>query len=140
MSGINVIKHYKSKLSNNTCWVIALGTNDAASSQKPNDSTRITLTMEALDGDPVVWVNVWMNSKTRPNYSSTAARKWNTLLSNELSIYTKSYILDWDYLAKRNPSWFSTDGYHYSSFGYQQRSEMITLSSSYVFYTLLNSD
>ena len=130
MSGINAINYYRRKLGSGICWVIALGTNDAASTQRPDDSTRIDLTMEAINGDRVVWINVWMNS-SRPGYNIYNSKKWNTLLSNKLKIYSHAYIVNWAAISKGFPQWFS-DGYHYTNLGYKKRSEYIPINVAYL--------
>lgn len=131
LNGVDAIKFYKNKLGSGTCWVIALGTNDAASVYKPNDSFRINSVMKAVNGDPVLWVNVWMNSKTRPEYNKQAAVTWNNLLSSITKNYPNSTILDWASFVKKNPSWLSVDGYHYSSIGSLNRSQIIPATAAF---------
>lgn len=130
MTGIEAVRYFKKKLGKGICWVIALGTNDAASSQKPDDSIRIDSIMHEIGQDRVAWVNVWMDSKTRLNYSSSAARKWNALLSKKSKLFSNIKIVDWSILVIHNPSWFSTDGYHYNSTGSQYRAKLIPLAVS----------
>lgn len=135
MNGVEVIRYYKKKLGKGTCWVIALGTNDASSSQKPDDPTRIDSAMKAIDGDPVAWVNVWMNSKTRPNYSLAASKQWNNLLTAKMKNFPNAHIIDWALIVKSKPTWFASDGYHYNSVGGRQRGEIVPLIASLLLQT-----
>jgi hypothetical protein len=127
MNGIQVVRYWKQRLSGNICWVVALGTNDAASTSSPDDPTRIKLIMTEIGNDKVLWVNVWVDSKQRPEYSVRASVEWNALLIRTMKSYKNAKIFDWATIAKSNPGWFISDGIHYNSIGAKQRSTYITV-------------
>lgn len=134
MTGIEAVRYWKNKLQGRmVCWVIALGTNDASSTSKPDDSTRIDLLMKEIGQDKVLWVNVWMDSKTRPDYSVAHAKQWNSLLLSKFGRNRNVSILDWATICKANPSWLLGDGIHYSTSGSVQRSKIITYVAGLLF-------
>jgi hypothetical protein len=81
--------------------------------------------MNAIDGDPVMWVNVWMDSPTRPEYNKQDAANWNLMLTNYLPVYKNMYIYNWAELAQQNPDWYNYDHIHYNSEGSKHRSLII---------------
>ena len=73
-----------------------------------------------------MWVNVWMDSPTRPDYNTQRAEEWNSLLVDKFSNSRNVRIFDWASSAKSNKSWFIYDGIHYGQEGSKRRSELIT--------------
>lgn len=125
-SGVDAARRYKQP---NTCWVVALGTNDSASTSVRNWNARFDSIMSVIGKDPVVWVNVWYDSPTRANYDKRVASWWNTFLVYKQSRYSIR-IFDWATIAKSHPSWFIYDGLHYTDRGSKERSYWITRSSA----------
>jgi peptidoglycan/LPS O-acetylase OafA/YrhL/lysophospholipase L1-like esterase len=107
------------------CWVIALGTNDAADvaiGSAVGPAQRIREIMSVAHGSPVLWVNVVSTLNSGP-YAESSMQVWNTALSQACSKYPNMRIFNWASLVQ--PSWFISDGIHYTSAGYAQRSEQI---------------
>lgn len=141
------------------CWVIALGTNDSAfvamdncpykannivcppwtSAQKQLAMKRIRSLLDALDGDPVVFVNVWMDNNQRcglhyPVYNSAAAKYWNFALTTFLARHPTMFIYDWATAVKENPKWLRRyDCIHFTPTGYIKRAQLISAFVSSVF-------
>lgn len=125
-SGVEKVRRYKKP---GTCWVIALGTNDSASSSSQFWNQRIDSIMAVIGDDPVMWVNVWMFSRSRPTYNVFVATAWNQLLMKKHFIFPNMVIYDWATTARTHPEWFY-DGIHYTAEGSKQRSYYITAIAS----------
>jgi lysophospholipase L1-like esterase len=107
------------------CWVIALGTNDAADvaiGSAVGPAQRIQEIMSVAHGSPVLWVNVVSTLNSGP-YAESSMQVWNTALNKACAKYPNMRIFNWASLVQ--PSWFISDGIHYTSVGYAQRSEQI---------------
>lgn len=115
MSGIQAVSYWKARTPQGRCWVIALGTNDATATNKQE---RIALMKQALAGDKALWINVAMNSPTRPKYNGFNAIVWNLLL-----IHNGVDIFDWASVVK--PEWFTSDKIHYTAEGSRNRASLI---------------
>lgn len=99
------------------CWVLALGTNDAANiaaGSNTSAATRIRDMMSITAGQPVMWVNVISLLNSGP-YAESSMRQWDSALQAACSSYPNMRIYNWASVAK--PSWFVSDGIHYSSVG-----------------------
>lgn len=132
-SGLEMARYYRKKYGTNICWVIALGTNDSASSNSKQWTQRIDSIMSVIGKDPVMWVNVWFWSKTRPNYNLFVATAWNSLLFQYQKKYANIRIFDWATIAKSNPGWFIYDGLHYNSTGMSRRALWISSAAGIMF-------
>jgi peptidoglycan/LPS O-acetylase OafA/YrhL/lysophospholipase L1-like esterase len=107
------------------CWVIALGTNDAADVATGSDvdpAQRIQEIMSVAHGSPVLWVNVVSTLNSGP-YAESGMQTWNTALTHACAKYPNMRVFNWASLVQ--PSWFISDGIHYTSAGYAQRSQQI---------------
>jgi len=123
MSGLQAVNYWRGKTPSDRCWVIALGTNDAISANKQNRISQMNI---ALGGDRALWVNISINSKTRPKYNWLNGFAWNYLLvTNGLRVY--------DWASDINPAWLSADGIHYTSEGSRQRSVHISRAAALEF-------
>jgi len=103
------------------CWVLALGTNDTADVAVGSNvglSARIAEMMQVTRGEPVMWVNVISLLSSGP-YSEANMQKWNAALMQACAKYPNMRVFNWAALAK--PSWFISDGIHYTSAGYEKR-------------------
>ena len=103
------------------CWVIALGTNDTADVAVGSNvglATRISEMMQVTQGEPVMWVNVISLLPTGP-YAEANMQKWNDALAQACTQYPNMRVFNWAGLAA--PSWFISDGIHYTSAGYYAR-------------------
>jgi peptidoglycan/LPS O-acetylase OafA/YrhL len=107
------------------CWVLALGTNDAANvavGSPDSMATRIRWMMSVTRGQPVMWVNVRSLLASGP-YAETNMLRWNRALLQACPRYPNMRIYDWAAAAK--PGWFISDGIHYTSPGYAARAHLI---------------
>jgi peptidoglycan/LPS O-acetylase OafA/YrhL/lysophospholipase L1-like esterase len=107
------------------CWVIALGTNDTADVAIGSASGRmfrIQRMMAAAHGQPVMWVDVISLLAGGP-YAEANMQQWNAALRQACPRYPNMRIFDWASLAQ--PSWFISDGIHYTSAGYAIRGQQI---------------
>ncbi len=107
------------------CWVIALGTDDTADvavGSQVSLMTRIEWMMAAAHGQPVMWVNVKSLLDSGP-YAEANMLKWDQALLKACPRYPNMRIFDWAALAR--PSWFISDGIHYTSNGYAHRARLI---------------
>jgi hypothetical protein len=107
------------------CWVLALGTTDAAdiaAGSKHFEDERIDRMMKAVDGDPVLWVNV-KTIETKGNWANPNMVKFDQVLDGARARYPNLHVYDWAAVAQDN--WFTTDKIHYTSAGYAQRARLI---------------
>ncbi len=107
------------------CWVLALGTNDAADVYVGSNvglSARIDRMMSAIGDQPVMWVNVKSLVPSGP-YAEANMRRWDEALVQACSRYPEMRVFDWAGVAK--DSWFIPDGIHYYSPGYAARAHLI---------------
>lgn len=130
-SGVEKVRKYKKP---GTCWVIALGTNDSASTSHVNWQPRFDSIMDVIGTDPVMWVNVWYNSSTRPNYNVFVATGWNAFLIRNKTFLPTITIYDWATTAKSHPEWFLSDGLHYTDTGSKQRSYWVSRMASFLLH------
>lgn len=107
------------------CWVLALGTNDAADVYVGSSvalSTRIDRMMSVIGDQPVMWVNAKSLVGSGP-YAESNMEQWNRDLEEACSRYPNMRIFDWAGAAK--DSWYIPDGIHYTSPGYKARAQLI---------------
>lgn len=107
------------------CWVLALGTNDAANvyvGSPVGMSTRIDRMMSAVKHQPVMWVNVKTLQSSGP-YSEPNMKRWDAALVAACARYPNMRVFNWAGMAKA--SWFTADGIHYTSQGSAPRSAAI---------------
>jgi peptidoglycan/LPS O-acetylase OafA/YrhL/lysophospholipase L1-like esterase len=115
------------------CWVLALGTNDTADVAVGSNvglAERIARMMSVIHGEPVLWVNVKSLLHTGP-YAEKNMQAWNRALLRACARYPNMRVFDWAALAK--PQWFISDGIHYTSAGYMQRSRLIAQALALAF-------
>ena len=103
------------------CWVLALGTNDTADVAVGSNVgliQRINEMMRVTRGEPVMWVNVISLLHSGP-YAETNMEKWDAALIQACPRYPNMRVFNWAALPQ--PSWFISDGIHYTSAGYEKR-------------------
>jgi hypothetical protein len=115
------------------CWVLALGTNDAAnvavgSTVRP--ATRIQWMMSLIGDAPVMWVNVTSLLASGP-YAEGNMQAWNRALLRACPRYPNMRVYDWAAAARR--SWFIPDGIHYTPEGSAERSRLIAAALARAF-------
>jgi peptidoglycan/LPS O-acetylase OafA/YrhL/lysophospholipase L1-like esterase len=106
------------------CWVIALGTNDAADIYAGSQfglRTRIEKMMSVVGDQPVLWVTA-KSLLTNGPYSENNMQLWNRTLEQACGEYPNMRVFDW--ASATNDSWFISDGTHYTSEGYVQRARL----------------
>jgi hypothetical protein len=107
------------------CWVLALGTNDTADVAVGSNVglfARVQRMMSVIKGQPVLWVNVQSLLSSGP-YAERNMQQWDKALLRACRTYPDMRVLNWADLVQR--SWFISDGIHYTSAGYVQRSALI---------------
>jgi len=107
------------------CWVIAMGTNEAANVAAGSTVTyddRIDLMMSAIGDDPVLWVNVKSLVSNGP-YAAANMHNWDTALRQACDSYPYMRIYNW--AADVEDDWFIPDGIHFTSEGYAARGRLI---------------
>jgi hypothetical protein len=99
------------------CWVMALGTNDAADVAVGSSvglPARIQRMMSVIGHEPVLWVNV-KTLLSSGAYAESNMQMWDNALLAACHSYPNMRVFNWAHLA--NPDWFTTDGIHYTSTG-----------------------
>jgi lysophospholipase L1-like esterase len=107
------------------CWVIALGTNDAANiavGSNVGAQARIAEMMAAAHGEPVLWVNTQTDLTSGP-WAESNMQQWNSALVQASAHYPNMRIFNW--AAMVQPGWYLSDGIHYTSAGYAIRAAAI---------------
>ena len=115
------------------CWVLALGTNDAADVYVGSNvglAARIQRMMSLIGDEPVMWVNVKTLLSSGP-YAEQNMRRWDEALMQACSRYPNMRVFDWAALAKN--AWFIDDGIHYNTPGYAARSRLIAQALAHAF-------
>lgn len=108
------------------CWVVALGTNDAANINRSETvsgvQARVDRLMAVIGTDPVLWVDA-VTQTNRGFYAETSMEQWNRELEVALKPYPNVKIYRWS--AEVQAEWFTTDGIHYNTRGLVARAKMI---------------
>jgi peptidoglycan/LPS O-acetylase OafA/YrhL len=115
------------------CWVIALGTNDAADVAVGSNvglAARIQRMMSLIGDQPVMWVNVTSLLASGP-YADRNMRQWDQDLLQACPNYPDMRVYDWAAVAQ--PSWFIPDGIHYTPDGYAHRARLIADALAHAF-------
>jgi peptidoglycan/LPS O-acetylase OafA/YrhL len=107
------------------CWVIAMGTNEAANVAAGSTFTyddRIESMMSTIGDEPVIWVNVKSLVPNGP-YAAANMVSWDKALREACNRYPNMRIYNWAADVKDN--WFIPDGIHFTSEGYAARGRLI---------------
>jgi peptidoglycan/LPS O-acetylase OafA/YrhL len=115
------------------CWILALGTNDAADVQVGSNvglRERIARMMSIIGDRPVLWVDAVTLVASGP-YAERNMEQWNQDLLADCHRYPNMRIFDWSAYAKRQ--FFIPDGIHYYSSGYIGRSFRISHGLAHAF-------
>jgi peptidoglycan/LPS O-acetylase OafA/YrhL len=116
------------------CWVLALGTNDAADvfvGSNVSDTERIEKMMTTIGDEPVLWVNVRSIVESGDPYAEENMKEWDKTLVAECARYPNMRIYNWAKDVK--DEWFIEDGIHFTSPGYAARSELIAHALAHAF-------
>jgi hypothetical protein len=109
----------------NGCWVLALGTNEAADVAAGSNigyDNRIQRMMSTIGSQPVLWVNVRTLLTSGP-YAEANMAAWDKALVKACNRYPHMRVYDWADDVK-NP-WFVPDGIHFTTQGYTKRARYI---------------
>lgn len=115
------------------CWVLALGTNDAADVAVGSNvgmPERISEMMKLIGDEPVLWVNVKSLLSTGP-YAEQYMRRWDEALERDCGRYPNMRIFNWAALVKNR--WFISDGIHFNTPGYAARARLIAQALAHAF-------
>ncbi len=107
------------------CWVIAMGTNEAANVAVGSTVTyedRIDSMMSTIGDAPVLWVNVKSLVTSGP-YSAENMEDWDKALLEACDRNPFMRIYDWASDVK--DAWFIPDGIHFTTPGYAARGRLI---------------
>ena len=107
------------------CWVIALGTNDAANVAKSSSVDRverIERMMALIGNDPVLWVDA-VTKADHGYWAAANMQVWNDELATTLSRYPNARIYRWS--QDIHDEWYVKDGIHYNSSGYTARAKLV---------------
>ena len=99
------------------CWVVTIGTNDAANvaiGGVPDLSTRLDRMMVLFGSDPVLWVDSVTRLDEGP-YADTNMQSWNQVLDEAALRFPTLHVFRWSDVAV--DEWFVSDGIHYTSDG-----------------------
>ncbi|MDO4928690.1 MAG: acyltransferase family protein [Corynebacterium sp.] len=101
------------------CWVLAVGTNDAANIQVGNSgppSSRIDTIMELLkDQEKVMWGTLRTVNATDPAYIDTTMQSYSDAIIESCQQYPNLRVYDWR--NEVHDDWFIDDGIHPNSEG-----------------------
>jgi hypothetical protein len=103
------------------CWVIALGTNDAADVDAGSPygySERIDRMMAIIGDDPVLWVDV-KTIRDDGYYAAPNMRLFDQALAKAHARYPELQVYAWSSVVADD--WFVPDGIHYDTEGTTQR-------------------
>jgi peptidoglycan/LPS O-acetylase OafA/YrhL len=116
------------------CWVLALGTNEAANVAAGSTVTereRIEKMMAIIGDEPVLWVNVRSLVEKGDPYSKQGMEEWDEELELACASYPNMRVYDWASDVKDD--WFIPDGIHFTSPGYAARAQLIALALAHAF-------
>lgn len=108
------------------CWVLALGTTDAANLAAGGARTaqaRIERMLEIIGDDPILWVNVKTLNPSDPAWANTHMQAWNAALAEVAARTPNLQVYDWASVVE--DAWFQSDGIHYTSAGNVERARRI---------------
>jgi hypothetical protein len=120
----DVAKRYRSQ-GYNSCWVIALGTNDTADVAVGSNvglAERISRMMSVIGNQPVMWITVKSLLTSGP-YSEQNMLLWDQTLYAAAKHHPNMKIYNWASVVQT--PWYINDGIHFTSAGYAARGELI---------------
>jgi peptidoglycan/LPS O-acetylase OafA/YrhL len=116
------------------CWVLALGTNEAANvfvGSNVGERERIDIMMDTIGDEPVMWVNVRSLVEDGDPYAEKNMKEWDEELVRACDAYPNMRVYDW--AADVKDAWFIDDGIHFTSPGYAARAELIAHALAHAF-------
>ena len=131
-SGLELVKQLNAE-GFEGCWVIGLGTNDAANVYVGSAvalQPRVDQMMKLMGDQPVLWVTVRSLVTSGP-YAEENMEKWNQTLEANCDKYPNMRVFDWASLTEDD--WFIEDGTHYTSEGYRHRARLTANGLAHAF-------
>lgn len=107
------------------CWVIAIGTNDAANiaaGGQRQETERIASMMSVLGNDPVLWIDAATVTDTG-FWAATNMQSWDAGLVAMAAGYRNVRVVPWSTFVR--PEWYVTDGIHLNAAGAAARVQYI---------------
>ena len=108
------------------CWVIAVGTNDAANiaaGAARQADERVAAIMAVVGRDPVVWIDA-ASVATSGFWATPNIDAWNGELTTSATAYPNARIAPWSKFVR--PEWFESDGVHITPSGAIGRMQFVT--------------
>jgi len=118
------------------CWVVAMGTNDAANISAGANYSRekvIDSMMSSIDptaSTPVAWVEVF-TTKSSGHWHHSNMAAWNDALRSAAGRWPNLHVLPWSSHVAGHTDWLS-DGIHHTAIGRVERANWIALQAYYV--------
>ena len=115
------------------CWVIALGTNDAANiarGSRRDAEFRINRMMSIIGDSPALWVDS-ATTTVDGYYASPNMAAWNESLDKVLAGFPMAKVYRWS--DDVVPGWLVADGIHYTKNGNKERGEHIVMALARAF-------
>ena len=132
-SGYELARRFKAQ-GYHGCWMIALGTNDAANvyvGSAVGLKPRIDQMMSVIGDQPVLWITVKSLLSSGP-YSDTNLERWNRTVIGACAEYPNMRVFDWASVA--DDDWFlPEDGTHFTSEGYRHRARLSANALAHAF-------
>jgi len=132
-SGYELARRFKAQ-GYHGCWMIALGTNDAANvyvGSAVGLKPRIDQMMPVIGDQPVLWITVKSLLTSGP-YSDTNLERWNRTVIGACAEYPNIRVFDWASVA--DDDWFlPEDGTHFTSEGYRHRARLSANALAHAF-------
>jgi lysophospholipase L1-like esterase len=110
------------------CWVIMIGTNDAANVASGAPATiedRILRLLYVIGDDPVLWVDT-VTTGVAGAYRNESMQAWNVVLDRIDADRDNMAVLHWSQRVR--PEWFQPDGIHYTPDGRVWRAAITALA------------
>jgi lysophospholipase L1-like esterase len=118
-SGLSAIAELKKGGFDPPGWIVALGTNDVATTGDPNVMrARIEQLLTTIGDHRVLWVNVWRSDTAA---LSERARQFNDVLASVASERPGVDVVDWAHEVDGRPELFGADKVHLNLRGDDER-------------------
>jgi hypothetical protein len=108
------------------CWIVALGTNDAANisaGSNADAANRVDRIIDATGGGRLLWINASTITDSG-HWARANTVRWNDDLAALLVGRGNVGLADWDSIASQN-AWFVSDGIHPNRAGLAARAQFI---------------
>jgi lysophospholipase L1-like esterase len=122
-SGVAAVVELKKQGFDPPAWIVALGTNDVATTGDPKVMrTRVEQLVDAIGDRRILWVNIW---RADTPVLSERARQFNEVLASVASERSNVDVDDWAREADGRPELFGPDKVHLNLRGDDQRARQL---------------